>query len=208
MGNSYKNSLATFALFLLLALLPISCDLVCTDSCGCGPQTQVNDFKIISFEMLTVNTAGEELNPEIPHPYTQVLKTFKVKDIETVSAVESTNFGIPGVVYACSPIPPKSQERLKDLKLFNLKEVELGDGTILKAGDILNDFFEINYFFVSETKPIEEFLSENTDIYLEDYYKLSFIKDPEKEVIIEFSMELTFENGRTISVNAEKLGIK
>ncbi len=193
---------------MLLALLPISCDIVCNDTCGCGSQTQVNDFKIISFEMLTVNTQGEEVNPEIPQPYQQILKTFKIKDIEVLSNIESSTFGVPGVVYACSPIPPKSQERLEDLKLFNLKEVTLGDGTVLKAGDILNDLFQINYYFVSETKPIEEFLSENNTLYLDDYYKLTFIKDPKKEVIIEFSLQLIFENGRTISVNNEQLNIK
>ncbi|MEN2282550.1 hypothetical protein AAGF08_10465 [Algoriphagus sp. SE2] len=208
MRSFYKNSLATVSLFLLLALIPISCDLVCTDSCGCGSKTQISDFKIISLEMLTVNTDGEELNPEIPQPYKQILKTLKIKDIEIVSAIESSNFGLPGVAYACSPIPPKSQERLEDLKLFNLKEVELGDGTVLKPGDLLNDFFEINYFSASDTKPIQEFVSENIIIYLDDYYKLSFIKDPGKEVVIEFSMQLIFENGRTISVNNEKLSIK
>ena len=208
MKNLYKKSIASSLLFSFFALLPISCDFVCNDSCGCGPQVQVNDFNIVSFEILTVNNQGEELNPDIAHPYTQVLKTFKIKDIEMISAIESSNFGLPGVAYACSPMPPKSQDRLEDLKLFNLKEVTLGDGTVLKAGDILNDFFEINYFFVSETKAISEFLSESKTIYLDDYFKLSFIKNPEKEIFLEFSMELIFENGRRISINGEKLNIK
>lgn len=207
MGNTYKNSFATGFLFLVLALLPISCDLVCNNSCGCGSQTQANDFKIISFEMLTININGEELNSEISQPYNQVFKSFKIKDIETVATVESS-IGIPGVAFACSPPPLRSQETLSELNIFNTKEVTLGDGTVIKVGDNLNDLFEINYFFVSDTKPIEEFLSENKVIYLDDYFKLSFIKAPQKQVVIEFSIQFIFENGREISINDQKLSIQ
>lgn len=204
----YKKSLVTALLFSFLALLPISCDLVCNDSCGCGSQTEAKDFKIISFEMFTVNLNGEELSQDLTQPYNQVLKTFKIKEIEMLSYIESSNLGIPGVALACSPLPPKSQEKLEGLKIFNTKEVTLGDGTVLKAGDILNDFFEINYYFISDSAPIEEFFSENRIIYLDDYFKLSFIKDPKMEIVIEFSMQLIFENGREISINGEKLNIQ
>jgi len=208
MRNIYKNSIATTTLFLLLAIFPISCDLVCNNTCGCGSQTRINDFKIISFKMLTTNPNGEEISPNSTQPYEQVLKTFKIKDIEMVAAIPSTFFGIPGVVLACSPIPPKSQERLKEIKIFNTKEVTLGDGTVLKPGDLLNEFFQMNYYFASSNEPIEEFLSEERTIYLDDYFKLIFIKAPQKQVVIEFSMLFIFESGSEISISDEKLSIQ
>ncbi|MBN3584610.1 hypothetical protein JYB64_19630 [Algoriphagus aestuarii] len=208
MRRNFKKILLTIGLFSFLAILPISCDLACNDSCGCGPSSPVKDFKILSFEMLTLDHNGQEINPTDFRTIDQVVKIFGVQNFEMLSNLASTNMGIPGLAFACSPLPPKSAEALDDIKIFNTKEVEFGDGTVLKIGNILNEYFTISPYFSSEAKSIDEFLKEDQPIFLNEYFQLKFTKNPQKQTIINFSMEITLDSGRRLSLNDQFLYIE
>jgi hypothetical protein len=208
MRRTIKNTLATFGLFAFMAMLPISCGLVCTDSCGCGPQPVASDFRILSFNMMTLDSNGTEISSETFLPFDQVRKVFGVDNFEMLATSESTFSGFPGFAFACSPLPPKSIESLIDLKIYNTKEVEFEDGTIFKVGDILNDYFEMSTYFSSDAKSISDFLMDGHQLFLDELIQLFFTKNPQKQMVINFNMEFTLETGRKLSLNDQTLSIE
>ncbi|EAZ79233.1 hypothetical protein [Algoriphagus machipongonensis] len=204
-----KKLVSITVLFMAFAILPISCDVLCNDSCGCGPSPETKDFNILSFETRTVDANGNELDPLSFQPYDQVYKEFGIDEYEFISYESNSKImtGIPGVAYACSPIPPKSQEKLITLEIYNTSELVLGDGTTLKVGDLLNSFFEIDSDYISEPKSIEDFFAEPVELYNYEKFRLSFTKNPEKETLITFSLHFIFENNKEITANNIVLSI-
>jgi hypothetical protein len=201
--------LATVIVFTVIALLPLSCGIVCNDSCGCGPQFEVKDFQIVSFETLSLTKTGQRVNPTTSLPYDQIFKAFRILETQTVASGTS-NFalGIPGVALACSPLPSKSARQVIGIQLINIKEVTLGDGEILKVGQDITEFFEINYFFSEKTMPFESFFKLPITIYREDIFKLGWRQDPKKEVILEFNIGIFMTDGKEFNLNNEMLSIR
>ncbi|MBN3519646.1 hypothetical protein JYB62_06480 [Algoriphagus lutimaris] len=209
MGASFKNSITTLLIFLVLALLPISCDVVCNNPCGCGPAPQVRNFNIISFSSASYNLNGIKVSNELFLPYNEVYKSIKVEDFEFVSQAEPDSKGnFPGLAFACSPVPPKSTNSLLYLEIYNSNEVTLGDGTVLKVGEVLNDYFEISSDFTTSPKSIADFFTEKQEIYSFEPFKLYFIKNPEKEIVITFSVRFFLENQVEKVLNEVILSIK
>ena len=93
------------------------------------------------------------------------------------------------------------------ITIYNLKEVELGDGTILKIGDKLNDFFEINSIYDNSSRSIDDFFMEPQLIFLDEKLRLFFTKDPEKETVIEFSIQFLFEKNQELVIKSTLLKI-
>lgn len=209
MEASFKNSITTLLVFLVLALLPISCDVVCSNPCGCGPAPQVRSFNIISFSSASYNSNGVEVSDELFLPYNEIYKSIKVEEFEFVSQGEPVFKGaLPGMAYACSPVPPKSTNALLYLEIYNSNEVTLGDGTVLQVGEILNDYFEISSDFTVSPKKIEDFFTEKQEIYSYEPFKLYFTKNPEKETVITFSVRFFLENQVEKVLNEVVLSIK
>ncbi len=202
-----KRTLATLFIFSALALLPVSCGFLCNDTCGCGPQFEVKDFNILSFETLTLTKAGQRVNPSTPLPYQEVFKAFRILETRTIAFSDSGS-GIPGIAYACDPQPPKSAEQMKGIQILNTKEVTLGDGNQLKVGDDITSYFEINYFFSESTVPIDAFFIAPVQVYREDLFKLGFKKNPGKEIELEFSLRIFFTGGKEFNLNNEILAIR
>jgi hypothetical protein len=205
----YRKSLATVTIFAFIALLPLSCGITCNDPCGCEPQFEVKDFNILSFETLSLTKLGQRVNPTTPLPYDQIFKAFRILETQTISSIENnTTNGIPGVAFACSPVTPKSAQQMTGIQLLNSKEVTLGDGTVLKVGQDITEFFEVNYFFVEKTVPFESFFKQPVTVYREDLFKLGWKQDPKKEVILEFSIRIFMTNGKEFNLNNEVLSIR
>jgi len=209
MKNLIRKSLATGSLFLLVALLPISCGIVCNDSCGCGPRFEVKDFNILSFETLSLTKPGQRVNPNTPLPYDQIFKAFRILDAQTIALIDkNTSFSFPGTALACSPATPKSVQQMTGIQILNSKEVTLGDGTVLKTGDDITSFFEVNYFFAEKTMPFETFFKQPLIVYREDLFKLGWKQDPKKEVVLEFSIRIFMTAGKEFNLNNEILSIR
>jgi hypothetical protein len=209
MKNLLKKSFATLGLLSFIALLPISCGVVCNDVCGCGPQFEVQNFKILSFETLPLTKAGQRVNPTTPLPYSEIFKSFRILDVQTISLNEPKNsFSLPGVGYACSPVSPKSVDLMRGIQVLNSKEVTLGDGTLLKVGDDITKYFGINGFFSEKITPSETFFKAPIEVYRDDLFKLGWKQNPQKELILEFSLRIFFTNGREFNLNNEVLAIR
>jgi len=209
MIKMYRRSLATVILFVFISLLPISCGILCNDPCGCGPRFEVKDFNILSFETLSLTKPGQRVNPTTPLPYDQIFKVFRILETQTLTALETNSSnGIPGVAFACSPVSPKSAQQMTGIQLLNSKELTLGDGTVLKVGQDISEFFEINYFFEEKTLSFESFFKEPITIYQEDLFKLGWKQDPKKEIILEFSIRIFMTGGKEFNLNNEILSIR
>jgi hypothetical protein len=94
------------------------------------------------------------------------------------------------------------------IQLLNSKELTLGDGTVLKVGQDISEFFEINYFFEEKTLSFESFFKEPITIYQEDLFKLGWKQDPKKEIILEFSLRIFMTGGKEFNLNNEILSIR
>ncbi|MBY5950372.1 hypothetical protein OU792_11505 [Algoriphagus sp. NF] len=203
-----KKLITTSALFITLAMLPIACSEFCNNPCGCGPVFEVIDFRVQSFETLSLTTEGQQVSPSTSLPYDFITKSFRIKETQNVSYFEESNNSIPGVAFACSPPSPQSQEKMIGIQIINSKEVEFADGEIFKVGQDISDFFEVNYFFVEQTRPIPEFLENGLTLFREDLFKLVFTKNPGKEVQLEFSMRIMLEGGLEFNLQNEILSIR
>ncbi len=207
MNLSPKKYFATFLLFVGLGLLPISCGVVCNDSCGCQPDFEVLDFNITEMEALTLVANGQQVSPEGTFPYNQVVKAIRIKDFQTVSAAIEVGPTIPGVAYACSPIPPKSTENLVNIQIINLKEFTAPNGQIYTTGDDISDFFGMNYYFEEGVEPIGEFLSNGLEMYADELYKLAWLEEPREELNLVFTIRVQLESGREFSLTDEMLNL-
>lgn len=209
MRNSKKKFFTTLFLLGFLAFLPISCDVLCNNSCGCGPVPETKNFSVISFSSSTVNSQGQEIPAEEFGFYNEVHKELKVQDFELVSFLDlPSSPSIPGIAFACDPLPPKSIDELVFIEIYNSKEVTLDDGTVLKVGEILNDFFTINTAYTTDPKNISDFFSQSWEIYFYEPFNLHFSKNPGKEIVITFSIRFLLENEKEISLNDVILSIK
>lgn len=209
MSQRNKKLFSTLFLVTALGFLPLGCEVFCNDSCGCGPRYEIKDFRITAFETLTLAEDGQRIDPSTVLPYSQTTKSFRISQFETIALIPNEgSFSLPGVAWACSPLPPKSIERMTNITLINKKEQVLADGTILQVGDQLNSLVEINYFFASQTQPISDFLEGGLTLYSDDLFKLVWQKDPGKEMVIGFDLHLELENGQGFVLPNEILSIR
>lgn len=211
MKANLKRLIGTCFIYAFMMVIPFSCnvDLLCNNSCGCDPLPQASPFEVKSLAAATYDITGKEVTSDDFFPYDQVYKQISIKDYQFITQIEPTPLtgSIPGVAYACSIAPPSSVNRLIGITIYNLKEVELGDGTILKVGDELNDFFEINSFYDNSSRSIDDFFMEPQLIFLDEKLRLFFTKDPEKETVIEFSIQFLFEKNQELVINSTLLKI-
>lgn len=193
----------TFFIFTFLALIPMSCGILCEDSCGCSPSFPQQEMIIRSMEVLTIAGDGQRISPTNSQPYNQVVKAFRVKEFDLVT-LSQAHFGSQasfGSVLACSPLPILSKEDLKQLQITNLQEVTLGDGTVLRVGEDITAYFGMNYFFAQSLESVPQFLGQGKPFLQDDFFKIGFTKDPGRPVVLEFNLRIALENGREFVFN-------
>lgn len=209
MKSTYKRIILSSSILLGLALLPISCGIICNDPCGCGDDIEVKDFSIESFEALTMEVNnGQQVSALETYPFDEIVKVLRIDEFQILASVENSSSGIPGFAFACSPRPIQSAENLEGIQIINLKEVTLSSGEILKVGDEISNFFEMNYYFSSGSQPIEEFLEGTLPMYADELFKLAWIYDPIDELSLQFTICLILESGREFSLENEVLNIR
>ncbi|WP_268036687.1 hypothetical protein [Algoriphagus sp. PAP.12] len=206
-----KKTLLTLTIFSGMALLPMSCDITdpfCNNSCGCDPISPAKDFIVKGFETENIQANGNEANSENFYPFDQVFKTISLGEIEYLAIQDSKKSNsFPGMAFACSLVPAKSANQLINIQIFNMENVNLGDGDSLAIGQDITPLFGINYIHNQGTRPISEFLEEGLTIYFGDVYKLQFLKDPTEEVELTFSIRIQLQGGQEFNLQNEILKI-
>lgn len=202
-----KSIVCTVFLFILLSVLPMGCGLLCVDSCGCAPKFPPQTFRIKTFEVFTAAFDGQQISPTTFLPYNKVFKAFRVKEFDLLGSSKTSPVGGLNLAYACSPPSPTSEKKMLDLRVINLKRISLGDGTILEPGENISRLFRIGNFFSTNSYPISDFLGKGNTIYLEDLFKLSFTKNPEKQLTLEVSITIQLEDGTAFLLPNEILSL-
>jgi len=210
MRKSIKRTYLTFWLFSFLALMPMSCGLFCTDSCGCGPSPPLKNLVVKSFEAETINADGQQIQPTLSQPYNQVFKVIRIKDFEYVS-LNTFDFFEPwnlGTAFACSPIPPSTKNTLYLIQILNQKEITLGNGTKFELGEDISSYFGMSHFYGPNLISISNFIGPGIKMIQEDNFKIGFLKDPEKEINLGFTIRLVFDNGEEFLLENQIHSIK
>lgn len=208
MQGTGKKLLATLILFSFLALLPMSCGLVCLDSCGCGPSGKPVQLIIRSFSVSTVDGTGKAIEPKSPRPYTDIFKLLKVDRVDFFSqSIPKSSPSAFGTALACSPVPASSVNSLQLIQVINQKEFTLGNGTRFATGENLTPLFGINYLFATKLLPIPEFLGLGQKLTTENDFKIGLLQDPAKELTLEFSIRLVFDDGQEFLLADQLLAV-
>lgn len=206
-----KKVFLTFFIFSGMALLPMACDITdpfCNNSCGCDPISPVKDFVVKNFETQNLQKNGNEANSEIYYPFDQVIKTLSLEEIEYLAIENSSRMnGIPGVAFACSIAPSKSVNKLVKIRIFNMENVILNEEETLAIGQDITSFFNIHYIQSQTLIPISDFLGNGLTIYFDDVYQLQFLKDPQQETELKFSIQIQLEGGQEFNLQNEVLKI-
>ncbi|MDX5340585.1 MAG: hypothetical protein LPK25_16280 [Cyclobacteriaceae bacterium] len=205
-----KKFWTTAFLFGFLAILPAGCGIFCNDSCGCSPDFPEQSVRVRSFEVLTFSTGGQQISPNLPQPFDQVVKGFRIKEFDLISEVirEAESPGILGFAFACSPPPLKVKEKLTQLKIINLREVQLGNGMIWEPGQNITEHFGMNSFYNGNLLPIQQYLNNGLTLFLDDLYKVGLRTNPGKTLDLDISLTLVLEGGKEFLIGPEKLRIQ
>jgi len=207
--NWKKKLASTFLVFSILALIP-SCGIFCNDSCGCSPDFPEQSARIKSFEILTFSTGNQQVPPSLAQPYDQIVKAFRIKDFDLLSLQERENYlgsGF-GLALACSPPPIYSEKKLVDVKIINLKEVQLANGSIWETGQNISSQFVMTNFFSTDFQEISAFIGEGYNLTLDEFFKIRLNKDPGKDLNLELNFSLVLEGGQEFIIPMELWNIK
>ncbi len=209
MKNSWKKLFTTVTLFAFFAFLPISCGLLCRDSCGCGPSPKLQEIRVNSFLVSTVDIAGVEVPESVPNAFDQVFKSIRIDDVEFLSEIQNapTSFSSFGTAFACSPIPPKTVNALNLIQIISESEFTTSDGIQYSEGETISSLFGGNYFYGAELIALEDFVEGGLELFQYEDLKVGMLANPEKELNLKFTIRLVFDDAQEFLLPNQILNI-
>jgi hypothetical protein len=205
-----KRIITTISLFSTLAMLPMSCGLFCNDSCGCGPVTKPREFVIESFATKTVDELGNNIPETQSRNYNQIFKSVEISDRKFTSKakVEGSMPLSLGLAFACSPAPDTSTNELQLIEIINEVGFTVGDGTEYEVGENLNSLFGISEVFRTNLVPIEEYPQFGAKLTLDDFFKIGLFQNPGKELQLEFTIRIVFDDAQQFLLTNQTLNVR
>ncbi|RZS96918.1 hypothetical protein [Cecembia calidifontis] len=185
----------TFFLFLavLLGLVPLSCDLFCHDSCGCGKLTPTRNFVIDTMKAeITANNQAAE--PGQKYSVNDLVIRIWVYEVTHASAINQlSGFSFISSAFACDPIPPGSEHYLKHIKLITNQSLSW-KGMKFQTGEEVTELFRVAGF---QSDPSFEFLYQYRFNFLGYESLLIRVKDfPLEETDFDVTLSLTLSDDR------------
>lgn len=190
--------------------MPMGCNLFCNDTCGCGPTPKPYLLVIQSFATQTVDETGKETPEAETKPFDQVFKSLRIDeyDYQTQSLIESPRSSSFGTALACDPPIPETEGTLYLIQIINQSEFTLIDGTIYLEGDNISSLFGMSHFYASGLSPIGNFVAPGRKLTIDDYFKIGFLENPGKELNLEFTIRLVFDNAQEFLLSDQVLNIR
>ncbi len=210
MKISTKRGITTFGFFFFLAMLPMSCGLLCRDSCGCKPLPKPREFRIQSFTTRTIDVAGREIPEDQIRNYAQIFKSLEIKDIEYTAKVriEEHDPWYFGLAFACDPIPNSSKNELIKIEIINEREFTLADGREYIVGENMTSLFGTNRVFNTSIVPIGDFTGLGRKLTFDDFLKIGLFENPGRELQFEFTIRLVFDDGQEFLIPNQILNVQ
>ncbi len=198
-----------WAVMLSMGIIPVSCDLFCPDSCGCGPSSQFKEFSIKDFAIGDLLIGTSDFNPNFFYEKDQLFKVIEISGFEYLSQIQESKlhfFFINGA-YACSPIPPSSIQKIDDLKIINKKEIYLSNNMILKEEEITDRFLISNYPTIAG-QTIPSFLENDHRIFMGEPFYLRWNESIANETELNFDILIKLSDGQEFKFEDEVMKIK
>lgn len=205
-----KRIFTTISLFSILSLLPMSCGLFCNDSCGCGPVTKPREFVIESFATKTVDELGNNIPETQSRNFDKIFKSVEISERKFTSEakVEDSMHLSLGLAFACSPAPDTSINELQLIEIINEVEFTLADGTEYAIGEKLNSLFGISEVFRTNLIPIEEYPQIGAKLTLDDFFKIGLFQHLGKELQLEFTIRIVFDDAQEFLLTDQTLNVR
>lgn len=201
-----KNLVAFFLFLVFFGAIPVSCDIVCLDSCGCGDNPPPPEFEIKNFEVRDF-LLGQTFNPESYYPKEDLYKLVEVSNYKFLSQAEVSNPGIGfvQVANACSPAPNKSSESITEIKITAKNEFGISLGESIETGTDISGYFSISSYPSNSVETISDYLKDRPKIYLGDGLFLKWNSPLIQNQELVFDIEIKLSNGNVFNFEDEKM---
>ncbi|MCH6235132.1 hypothetical protein [Cognataquiflexum rubidum] len=201
-----KNFIAFFLFLVLFGAIPVSCDIICLDTCGCGDNPPPRDFSIKDFKANNF-LVGQTFNPDFYYPKEDLYKLIEVSDYEFLSQAENPirGTGFVQVTNACSPAPNKSSESITDIKITAKKQFGISSEKTVEIGSDISSYFLVTEYPSISGKSISEYLKEKPLIYLEEGLFLQWNSPLVENQELVFDIKIKLSNGKVFVFEDEKM---
>jgi hypothetical protein len=201
-----KNFVAFFLFLVLFGAIPVSCDIICLDSCGCGNNAPPKDFSIQDFKV-TDFLLGQTFNPDFYYPKEDFYKLIEVSDFEFLSQGEHY---IPGsgfiqVGMACSPAPNVSKESNTGIMITTKKQFGILPEENIEIGSDISGYFLISNYPSNSAETISDYLKSEPRIYLGDGLFLKWNSSLVENLELVFDLKIELSNGKIFVFEDEKM---
>jgi hypothetical protein len=204
-----KNSVAFLLFLVLFGAIPVSCDILCRDSCGCGKIEKTKNFIIKEFQIVNF-IQGQVYNPEVFYNKDEFYKVLDIKEFEFLTQTESTNQGMGFIqgAFACDPIPPMSSESISNIQIINKREWISSEGEIFPVGTPISSQFTISDYPHLTGDTILDFLASGKSLFLGEgiFLKWESVLKEDSELV--FDIEIKMTNGDVFSFQDEKMKLR
>ena len=210
MKHTWKKFWPTGILFGFLAFMPMSCGLLCFHPCGCEPSPKQQEMRIKSFSTQVVDQSNTEIPVTETRLYDDSFITLRIEEAEvkTQSSLEQKPNWAMGTAFACSPAPPLTENTLYLIQIINEKEFTTTDGTQYPIGENISSLFGMSHFFSEGLTTIKNFVGPGLKLTYEDYFKIGFLENPEKELNLKFTIRLRFDDAQEFLLTDQILNIQ
>lgn len=210
MSLGYKKLFATFCLFSFFSLLPMSCGLLCRDSCGCGPSPKAQEMRIKTFSLETVDDRGAKIADSQVKSYNQIFRTLRIDEVEYLSEnqdINSPSFSF-GTAFACDPAPPTTENTLYLIQIINEREFTSSDGIQFMIGEDISSLFGMNHFYTAGLTTIDNFVAPGLKLYRDESFKIGVLENPGKDLLLKFTIRLVFDDAQEFLLTDQVLNIR
>lgn len=201
-----KNFVSFIFFLFLFGAIPVSCDILCLDSCGCGENFPPKDFSI---KGLSVNDflLNQTFNPDFFYPKAELFKLIEVSQFEFLSHADHPNntMGLIPLAKACSPAPNKSSESISQILITSKNQFVISSEQKIEVGTDISEYFVATGYPTSSGESISAYLADNPNIYLGEglFLKWNFPLAENSELI--FDIQIKLNNGESFIFENEKM---
>ncbi|MCH6198378.1 hypothetical protein MMU07_02220 [Aquiflexum sp. LQ15W] len=202
-----KKNFVAFVLFLLMfGAIPISCDILCLDSCGCGNNVPPKDFSIKDFEVKDF-LMGQTFNPDFYYPKDDLYKLIEVSDFEFLSQTGHSilGAGFIQIAKACSPAPNESKESITGIMITTKKQFGVSPEKNIEIGSDISGYFLISNYPSNLAETISDYLNIKPKIYLGDGLFLKWNSSLVENLELVFDLKIELSNGKVFVFEDEKM---
>jgi hypothetical protein len=202
-----NKNFTAFALFLLLfGAIPVSCDIFCRGSCGCGPIQPSPDFSIKNMKISDFSI-GQTFSPTVFYPKEDLFKLIEVSDYEYLSEIEQSGRDIQFIqaAIACSPAPNESVESITQIQITAKTQIPLSLEDTIEIGSNISDYFLVSIYPSSPGISIPNYLNEKPTIYLGEGLFLRWSSSLVENHELVFDIKINLSDGKVFTFEDEKM---